>query len=107
MSIRRLIAPTVLTGIAALLLPVVSCADGKRTYEQACKACHGAGVGAAPRYGDKVAWAPRITKGLATLQEHALHGFKDKGVMAPKGGRLWLSDDEVNAAVVYIVDGSQ
>ena len=36
-------------------------ADGKHVYETACFACHGAGVAGAPKFGDKVAWAPRLT----------------------------------------------
>lgn len=82
--------------------PAVAKADGKKTYDSACVACHGAGVAGAPKFGDKAAWAPRIKQGNATLYEHALKGFQGKaGMMPPKGGST-ASDDEVKAAVDYM-----
>lgn len=84
-----------------------SAADGKATYESVCKMCHGAGVGGAPKLGDKAAWASRIAQGVETLNDHAIKGFKGKGLMPPKGGRSSLSDDDVKAAVQYMVDGSK
>ena len=79
-------------------------ADGKTTYQQTCFACHGTGAAGAPKAGDKAAWAPRIAKGMATLDEHALKGFKgSKGFMPAKGGRADLSDADVKAAVAYMV----
>ena len=39
-------------------------ADGKKVYESACIACHGAGIAGAPKFGDKAAWAPRIAQGV-------------------------------------------
>ncbi len=79
-------------------------ADGQKTFQAACFACHGTGAAGAPKVGDKAAWGPRIAKGIATLEKHALHGFKgDKGVMPAKGGRADLSDADVKAAVAYMV----
>lgn len=82
-------------------------ADGKKVYEAACAACHGAGVAGAPKVGDKTAWAPRIKQGSATLYDHAIKGFQGKsGVMPAKGGSS-ASDDEVKAAVDYMTSASQ
>lgn len=81
--------------------------DGKKIYDTACVACHGAGVAGAPKVGDKAAWAPRIGQGSATLYEHAIKGFQGKaGVMPPKGGST-ASDAEVKAAVDYMVSASK
>ncbi|HHJ15044.1 MAG TPA: cytochrome c5 family protein [Gammaproteobacteria bacterium] len=83
-------------------------ADGKATFTQACNACHGAGVAGAPKMGDAAAWKDRIAKGKATLYKHAIEGFKGKtGFMPPKGGWANLTDDQVKAAVDYMVAGSQ
>jgi len=73
--------------------------DGKNVYETACAACHGTGVAGAPKFGDKVAWAPRLTSGKDTLYASSLKG---KGAMPPKGGQLQLSDDHVKAAVDFM-----
>ena len=74
--------------------------DGKHVYETACFACHGAGVAGAPKFGDKVAWAPRLTSGKDALYAASIKG---KGAMPPKGGQLQLPDDHVKAAVDYMV----
>lgn len=82
-------------------------ADGKKIYEGACAACHGSGVAGAPKMGDKAAWAPRIKQGSSTLYDHAIKGFQGKaGVMPAKGGSA-ASDDEVKAAVDYMVSASK
>ncbi len=78
--------------------------DGKTVYNTVCAGCHGAGVMGAPKFGDKGAWAPRIGQGMATLTNHAINGFKG---MPARGGAASLSDDEVKAAVQYMVDGSK
>jgi cytochrome c5 len=78
--------------------------DGKSVFTSACAACHGSGIAGAPRVGDKAAWAPRIAKGVATLETHAIKGFQGAaGVMPAKGGRLDLPDDAVKAAVEHMV----
>ena len=73
-----------------------------------CLACHGAGIGGAPVFGDAAEWVERIAKGRDTLIDHALQGYSSAtGYMPPKGGRLDISDAEVAAAVDYMVDESQ
>ena len=92
------------SAVSMLGLASQAFADGKATYQQTCFACHGTGAAGAPKAGDKAAWAPRIAKGMETLHNHAIHGFKgEKGFMPAKGGRADLSDDAVKAAVDYMV----
>jgi len=91
---------------AAPAVAATAAADltGEQVYNQACVACHGAGVAGAPKLGDKAAWAPRIAQGMDTLHKHALQGFQGKaGYMPPKGGRTDLSDQSVMNGVDYIV----
>lgn len=87
--------------------PVATALSGPQVYNSACLACHGAGIGGAPVFGDAAAWAPRIAKGTEMLGQHALNGFTGVGYMPPKGGRVDLSDQEILDAVAYMVSQSQ
>jgi cytochrome c5 len=79
--------------------------DGNEVFQQACSACHAAGIAGAPKAGDKAAWAPRIAQGKDTLYKHAIEGYQGKaGVMPARGGRVDLTDDLVKAGVDHMVD---
>lgn len=78
-------------------------ATGKKIYDAACIACHGAGIAGAPKLGDNAAWAARIKQGSEVLYGHAIKGFQGQtGFMPPKGGST-ASDAEIKAAVDYMV----
>lgn len=95
-------APTVET--AAEPEPVATAMSGPQVYNSACLACHAAGIGGAPILGDAAQWVERIAQGADTLKQHALQGYTGStGYMPPKGGRLDLSDAEIEAAVEYMV----
>jgi cytochrome c5 len=82
--------------------------NGTELYEQTCSACHGQGIGGAPRAGDKAAWGPRIAQGKSVLYERAINGFTGSaGVMPPKGARTDASDDLVKQAVDHMVQMAQ
>jgi cytochrome c5 len=84
--------------LTALIISTSSlAADGKEIYQKTCAACHN---GLQPKLGDKAAWEPRIMKGKDALVASALNG---KGGMPPKGGNPALSEDDIRAAVDYIV----
>ena len=86
--------------------PVVM--TGPQVYSAACMACHGAGIAGAPKTGDAGAWSARIAQGMDTLNTNALNGIQgDAGYMPAKGGRTDLSDEEIIAAVQYLVDQVQ
>ena len=88
--------------------PVVTAMTGPQVYNTACLACHGAGVAGAPILGDVGAWTARIAQGDAVLYENAIKGFQgETGIMIAKGGRADLSDDQVRAAVDYMVAESR
>jgi len=82
--------------------------QGEPVYNQSCALCHTMGIAGAPKLGDKENWTSRIAQGIETLLDHALRGFQGKtGVMPPKGGQMHLSDEEVKAAVAYMVSKAQ
>jgi cytochrome c5 len=89
--------------------PVATVMTGPQVYNAACIVCHQPpGTGGAPPIGDVAAWAPRIEQGMDTLYMHALQGFQGSaGYMPPKGGRVDLSDDEIRAAVDYLLEESR
>ena len=89
--------------------PVATVMTGPQVYNAACIVCHQPpGTGGAPPVGDVAAWQPRIAQGMDTLYMHALQGYQgEKGFMPPKGGRVDLSDDEIRAAVDYILEQSR
>lgn len=81
---------------------------GKSIYNKTCALCHGVGAAGAPKPGDKADWGPRIAQGTDMLYKHALEGFTGaKGVMPARGGAASLKDDEVKAAVDYMVAQSK
>lgn len=63
-------------------------------------ACHQTGINGAPKIGNKIAWTPRIAQGREILYQHATNGLRG---MPPRGGNASLSDDQVKAAVDYLV----
>ena len=79
--------------------------DGKEIYDHLCTSCHTSGVAGAPKLGNKAMWGPRIAEGLDTLIKHATDGYHgpDGNFMPPKGGNPALTDEQVKAAVTWIV----
>ena len=101
-------AETEETGAVPAVAPVAEVLSGPQVYNQACLACHGAGIGGAPRVGEAADWTDRIAQGAEILNQHALEGYTGPaGYMPPKGGRVDLSDEEIIAAVDYMVEESQ
>ncbi len=82
---------------------------GKKIYDGLCFSCHSTGLANIPQLGDTAAWTDRIAQGNALLYERSIKGFVGESgmVMPAKGGNPSLSDDEVRAAVDYMVSNSQ
>jgi cytochrome c5 len=77
--------------------------SGQAVYEKICFACHNTGISGAPKLGDKKTWAPLQAEGVDVLTHVAING---EGAMPPKGGDPELSDEEVRAAVIYMMHQS-
>lgn len=80
--------------------------SGEDVYNAACMACHATGAAGAPKLGDVAAWADRIAKGADALHSSGVNGVAGTGMIA-KGGCMNCSDEEVIAAVDFMIAGSQ
>ena len=77
---------------------------GKQVYIGVCSICHQRGEMSAPIIGIAANWYQRAQQwGLDGLYQHAIKGFNS---MPIKGACLTCSDDDIKAAVDYILDSS-
>ena len=90
--------------LTALLPTLAYARSGEEVYEKTCLSCHKFGIAGAPKFGNSDDWAPRVKKGMDALYDSALNG---KGAMPAKGGNRVLTDEEVKAAVDYMVEHSK
>lgn len=101
-------APAPAPVAAPAVAPVAENTVGKSVFGKTCAMCHAVGAAGAPKPGDKADWEPRIAQGNEVLYKHALEGFTGaKGQMPARGANAALSNEEVKAAVDYMVDLSR
>ncbi|RBO80047.1 cbb3-type cytochrome c oxidase subunit III [Marinomonas aquiplantarum] len=77
--------------------------SGGKVFNSFCVACHLHGVAGAPKLGNSADWLPRKEKGMPTLLKHAIEGLN---AMPPKGMCSNCSDDEIQAAIQFMLDNS-
>ncbi|MBI2994947.1 MAG: cytochrome c5 family protein [Gammaproteobacteria bacterium] len=77
--------------------------DGGEIYGTYCALCHSTGLNAAPKHGNKALWTARVALGRETVYGNAINGLR---AMPPRGGVATLTDEQVKAAVDYMVNGS-
>jgi len=110
-----LLAPALLA-TTAWILPVVGEAaaaapptapvgsrSGEQLVQYQCVLCHGPGLSGAPKIGDGTAWSRRADAGLDNLVRSAARG---RGAMPPSGGLADLTENELRAAIAYMLDRS-
>ena len=90
-------------GVVVAAGPAVA-RSGEEVYSQFCFACHDAGVGGAPKKGDAAGWEPHIAKGMDALWSTMQNGLN---AMPPKGTCANCSDDELRAAMNFLVDSAK
>jgi cytochrome c5 len=78
--------------------------SGDQVYNGSCAACHATGAAGAPKVGAAADWADRKTKGIDGLLATAISGLN---AMPPRGLCMACSDDELRAAIEYMVDNSR
>lgn len=93
------VEPEAVSAEAAAEPEVLAADAGATLYEKQCKVCHEKGLLAAPVFGDKEAWTPRIAKGIDTLHMHSAKGFNKM----PAQANAEVSEAQVHAAVDYMV----
>lgn len=78
---------------------------GEKVFVSSCKSCHDTGKAEndAPQLKERSEWKDRIGKGRADLYKSAIEGFTGYYAMPARGGNAALSDDEVKAAVDYLL----
>jgi len=74
--------------------------SGRAIYSVSCVSCHGYGMRGAPKVTDAAAWAPRLAQGKDKMYQHVIEGM---GWMPRRGTCSTCSDEEVKAAVDYMV----
>jgi cytochrome c5 len=77
---------------------------GDAIYNRNCMACHNSGVAGAPMFGDAGAWTARLEKGIETVYTNAINGING---MPARGTCMDCSDEEVIAAIDYLMDNSK
>ena len=77
--------------------------SGDQVYNQYCFACHATGVSGAPTFGNVEQWKPRAAKGIDELLKSSINGLN---AMPAKGTCVNCSDDDIKAAVQYMLDSS-
>lgn len=81
-----------------------SIARGREVYRQVCSICHQDGKMTAPIIGSGPSWMSRlIDSGLEGLYRHAIKGYNS---MPIKGACVTCSDNDIIAAVDYILEES-
>ena len=92
------------TGAVAAVSSSSEPRTGDAVYNTKCMACHATGAAGAPTLGNAAQWTDRIAQGIDTLYTNAIIGIRG---MPPKGLCMDCSDAEIQAAVDYMVEGSQ
>ena len=79
--------------------------QGRAVWLENCETCHAYGIAGAPLPDASGRWDERLAKGREALYEHAIDGFFGPGgtMMPPRGGNDALTNDEVTAAVDYML----
>jgi cytochrome c5 len=78
---------------------------GDQTVQHICSACHARGLMGAPKIGDANAWNSRL-KNAGSVDQLVQSAARGKGNMPPRGGQTELTDDDLRAAIQYMISRS-
>ena len=88
----------------ALTVAAAGPRSAEDVYNKGCLACHASGAAGAPKFRIASDWTARLALGTESLYSNAING---KGAMPARGLCPNCSDDEVKAAVDYMIEGLQ
>jgi cytochrome c5 len=79
--------------------------QGRDLWLENCEGCHGYGIADAPVPMQPDDWKHRVIKQKEVLYRHAIEGFigEDYSMMPARGGNDELNDEQVKAAVDYML----
>ena len=103
MSIFKKNVAIIITFFIGTLSSNVYSVDGGEIYNTFCASCHNSGLNAAPMVGSKGFWTNRIKAGKDTVYSNSINGLRG---MPARGGIARLTDEEVKAAVDYMISRS-
>tara|TARA_E500000331_G_scaffold123977_1_gene121598 strand:+ start:2195 stop:2662 length:468 start_codon:yes stop_codon:yes gene_type:complete len=84
--------------------PAIAVDPGESLYNTVCQACHAAGIAGAPKTGDQSVWSARLDLGNNVLYQSVIKG---KNLMPARGGATNASDDDIRAAVDFMLSTLQ
>lgn len=106
------------TLFAAMTLTLASCGSGEKTasqavsnnfvpadptlaslYQQSCMACHTRPATGAPQTGSAEDWEPRMAKGMDTLFDHTVNGYRG---MPPLGSCMDCGPEDFEALINFM-----
>lgn len=77
---------------------------GEETYQQYCIVCHRDGLAGAPKFRNEQDWKPRLAG--KTLDDLLASSIKGLNAMPAKGTCIKCSDDDLRAAISYMLPKS-
>jgi cytochrome c5 len=99
-----------LTTISLSVMPAWSADDarislGAKVFAANCKVCHETGKAGsdAPQISETAEWKSRLGGGREAIYKNSIVGFSGYFTMPARGGNPSLTDDEVKAAVDYML----
>jgi cytochrome c5 len=77
---------------------------GQEIYEHTCVVCHQNGLAGAPRFRNEKDWKPRLKD--RTLNDLVASSIKGLNAMPEKGTCIKCSDEDLKAALSYMLPSS-
>ena len=98
--------PLAIASVSASAVDEARLTLGKKIFNENCKSCHETGKpkNDAPQISETDEWKNRLGGGRDALYKTSIDGFTGYFTMPPKGGNSTLTNDEVKAAVDYMLD---